>query len=236
MPHQVYRASSAIRLPPDHRFDYIVCANKNTGEYTSTLRDLSALVHPNTTLVAAQNGMDYEIALQRSFPRNTILSAICNIGCSQVSPGFVEQTTRIERPAFLIGLYSQNHRRSEIDAAKRDALVSMDSQFASVECANRERWLKLIFNSAINSTTALTGMNAQKLFEQPGATELVVRLANEAYRVGVASGVDLDAGVPYKTLELARNSGQLIPSTLQDVRNGRPLELSPIFGRRTLRF
>ena len=231
MPHHVYRAGSPIQLPPGHRFDYIVCANKNTGDCTSLLRDLSTLVHSDTTLVAAQNGMDVELPLQKAFPSNTVLSAICNVGCSQVSPGFIEQTTHIKRPTFLIGVYGRNYRQSEIDAAKRDILVSMDPQFAGVDCANRERWLKLIFNSAINSTTALTGLNAQQLFEQPGAEELVAELANEAYRVGVASGVELDSGVPSRTLELARSCGPLTPSTLQDVQNRKPLELSPIFGR-----
>lgn len=231
MPHQVYRSGEAVQLPPDHRFDYIVCAKKNTGDCISTLHDISPLVHPGTTLVAAQNGMDVELPLLQAFPKNTVLSVICNIGCSQVSPGLVEQTTRIQRSAFLIGLYGRNQVQNRTDATRRDALVSMDPQFASIECAARERWLKLIFNSAINSTTALTGLNVQQLLEQPGAAKLVTRLANEAYLVGVASGIELDAGVPAKVLELAWSSGPLTPSTLQDVRKGRPLELSPIFGK-----
>lgn len=236
MPHRVYQAGSPIRHTSNHRFDYIVCANKNTGDFTSTLRDLATLVHSDTTLVAAQNGMDVELPLLQAFPRNTVLSAICNIGCSQVSPGLVEQTTRIKRPAFLIGLYGHNHRHREIDAERRDTLVAMDSQFAGVESANHERWLKLIFNSAINSTTALTGLNAQQLLQQPGAEDLIARLASEAYHVGVASGVELDRNVPSKTVELARSIGPLVPSTLQDVRNRRPLELSPIFGTLSVRF
>lgn len=212
-------------------YDYVVCANKITDDGAATLRDLRALVHPKTTLVAAQNGMNVELPLRRQFPRNSILSAVCNIGCSQLGPGYVEQTASIKRPAFLIGSY---HRTTDLDDLKRDALVAMDHEFETIECVQQERWRKLVFNSAWNSTTALTGLDTHQLLARPGAAELVQQIAKETHSVASASGVTLDEELPEKTVELARSSAPITPSTLQDARNKRPMELAPIFGKSTI--
>ena len=211
----------------EQQFDYVVLANKIKDDYAATLTELRSLVSPTTTLVSAQNGMDVEVPLQRAFPANTILSAVCNIGCSQTSPGQIEQTAGLKKPAFSIGAYGE---LSSMDTMKRDVLASMDADFQTVESVNEERWRKLVFNSAWNSTTALTGMDTHQLLAQPGAAELVFQIAGEAHSVGTASGVALDSNLPAMTIELARRSSPITPSTLQDVRSRRPMELDFIFG------
>ncbi|KAF7188359.1 Oxidoreductase AFT12-1 [Pseudocercospora fuligena] len=229
-PRQVFQAGAIAKLIDKHRFDYIVCSNKVTDGYASALQDLHPLVRPDTTLVSAQNGMDVEVPLRKAFPNNTVLSAICNIGCGQVRPGYIEQNAAIKRPAFLIGVHSPSSGGHRVDASRRDALAAMDSKFATTQCINGERWRKLIFNSAWNGTCAITGLNTRQLLEYPGAAEVVIQLADEAYKVGVASGIDLDPRLPMKTIELAQDSAPITPSTLQDARARRPMELSPIFG------
>ncbi|KXT05840.1 hypothetical protein AC578_1100 [Pseudocercospora eumusae] len=228
-PRQVFQAGAIAKLT-EHRFDYIVCSNKVTDGYSTALQDLQPLVRPDTALVSAQNGMDVEVPLRKAFPNNTVLSAICNIGCEQVRPGYIEQTAAIKRPAFLIGVHSPSNRGHNADASRRDALTAMDSEFAATQCITGERWRKLIFNSAWNGTCAITGLNTRQLLEYPGAAEVVIQLADEAYKVGVASGIELDPRLPMKTIELAQESAPITPSTLQDARARRPMELSPIFG------
>ncbi|KAK4495848.1 hypothetical protein PRZ48_013116 [Zasmidium cellare] len=106
----------------------------------------------------------------------------------------------------------------------------MDSEFDSIECVAEARWRKLIFNCAWNSTTALTGLNTHQLLQRTGASQMVLQLAQEAYAVAIASGVELDLQMPYETVKAAATSAPITPSTLQDARNKRPMELTPIFG------
>lgn len=225
-PHRVHKAGGFDRQPKQH-FDYIILANKITNGHSGAIQDLQALVNPQTTLVAAQNGMDVEVPLQRAFPGNTILTAICNIGCNQANQGIIVQDAHIKKHAFLIGVHGQG---SKVDLHRRDALVSMDSEFDSIDCVVQERWRKLIFNSAWNSTTALTGLDTHQLLQHPSAILIVAQLAREAFNVAIASGIELDADLPNKTIEMARMAPAITPSTLQDARSKRPMELTPIFG------
>jgi 2-dehydropantoate 2-reductase len=225
-PHRVHKAVGFERHPQQH-FDYIILANKITNGHAGAIRDLQALVNPQTTLVAAQNGMDVEVPIQRAFPGNTVLTAICNVGCNQANHGVIVQDAHIKKHAFLIGVHGQGRK---IDLHRRDALVSMDSEFDSIDCVLQERWRKLIFNSAWNSTTALTGLDTHQLLQHPSAILIVAQLAREAYDVAIASGIELDPDLPNKTIELARIAPAITPSTLQDARSKRPMELTPIFG------
>ncbi|USW49024.1 Putative 6-phosphogluconate dehydrogenase-like domain superfamily, ketopantoate reductase [Septoria linicola] len=227
-PHRVLQSGTLSKTTFDQPFDYCILANKVKDDYTFALSELRRLVSPQTTLVAAQNGMDVEVPLRSTFPDNTILSAVCNIGCAQVRPGIIEQTASIKRPAFLIGAYGQ---LNATDVHRRDTLTALDPEFGSVNCVTQERWRKLVLNSAWNSTTALTGLNTHEVLERPGAARLMYQIADEAVCVAAASGVTLDEDLPTQVIDLARDSLPITPSTLQDARRRRPMELAPIFGK-----
>lgn len=233
-PDNVLRADP-LMIPNSHDgFDYIIFANKVTDDPSSVLSGLRKHVRPNTTLVSAQNGMSSDTLLMEVFPRNTVLNTVCNIGCSQIHPGSIEQTAGINQHAFLIGSSNKLRSQSALDVARRQFLADMDPQFRSVDCLDKERWIKLVFNTAWNSVAALTDLNTHQLFDHPRAVDLVTALAREATSVGIASGVELDANLPATLVDLAKKSDAIVPSTLQDLRNGRPLELRPIFGTSTL--
>ncbi|KAM3425218.1 2-dehydropantoate 2-reductase [Cercospora zeina] len=226
-PHQVLKSGSLAKGMPRRKWDYLILATKITDDYASTIADLESAVSPETTLVAAQNGMDVEVPLAQAFRNNTILSAVCSIGCTQVSPGRIEQTASMKRSAFLIGAYDPS---GSADIRKRDTLSAMDDQFESVDGIEQERWRKLVINATWNSVTALMGKNTHQVLEEPGAAELMSQIAREAHSVASASGVSLDNDLPVQVIEVAKNSAPFTPSTLQDLRNSRPLELAPIFG------
>ncbi|PPJ61143.1 hypothetical protein CBER1_04150 [Cercospora berteroae] len=227
VPRRVLKSGSVAKVVPGQEWDYLILANKIKDDYASTVSELQSVVSPDTTLVTAQNGMDVEVPLARAFPKNTILSAVCNISCTQTSPGRIEQTASIKRSAFLIGAYAPS---TSADVLKRDTLSAMDSQFESVSRIEHERWRKLVLNSAWNSVTALTGKNTHQALQEPGAARLMSQIAAEAYSVAFASGVSLDEDLPVQVIELAKASLPITPSTLQDLRSRRPMELAPIFG------
>ncbi|PIB02988.1 hypothetical protein CB0940_11859 [Cercospora beticola] len=227
VPRRVLRSGSVAKVIPKQKWDYLILANKIKDDYASTLSELQSVVSPETTLVTAQNGMDVEVPLAQAFPKNTILSAVCNIGCRQISPGRIEQTASIKRSAFLIGAYAPG---TPADILQRDTLSAMDAQFESVNRIEQERWRKLVLNSAWNSVTALTGKNTHRALQEPGAARLMSQIAGEALSVASASGVSLDNDLPVQVIELAKSSLPITPSTLQDLRSRRPMELAPIFG------
>lgn len=177
--------------------------------------------------MSAQNGMDVEVPLSQAFPHNTILSAICNIGCSQPQHGKVHQVAGLNPNAFLIGTYAQ---RRDTHNLKQHLLVSYDAKFGGVDDICKQRWRKLLFNSVWNATSALTNLDTHQALGRPDALHLANSIALEAYQVAVEAGVKLGDEYPDAIIELAQTSGPITPSTLQDARNRRPMEIDSIWG------
>ena len=210
--------------------DYIICCNKVLDDWFTVCKNLKPLVEESTTIVSAQNGMNVESPLLEAFPNNTVLAVLCNINCAQIRPGFVEQTAGINAAPFFIGITRESAQGVQADSARRDSLAAMDPGFKIIECVLKERWKKLVFNNAWNSTTTIFGLDTHQLLQIPSAIEIVLELAREAVNVARESGIEIDKDFPSQVVELARNTLPIIPSTLQDILKKRRMELCPVFG------
>ena len=174
--------------------------------------------------------MGNERPLAQAFAENTVLSSVCNMSCSQPNPGFVEQTVAITQHAFPLGIYSKGGNTISDSTEKLESLAAMDPQFCAVPDVHCEKWQKLLFNTAWNSMTAIAGVDTHELLRSPTSTELVRQLAEEAYRIGIASGASLAHTSPDDVIELARRSKPIITSSLRDTRKGRKVEIYSITG------
>jgi 2-dehydropantoate 2-reductase len=212
-------------------FDYVICANKVIEEPGSLLIDtLRPAIRKETTLVSAQNGLSIEPPLRQAFTENTILSAVCYISCHQEKPGFIQQVMSLkDKSAFVLGIYPGGDQNMENQ--RLENLVSLDPHFGYVSDVLAERWTKLIFNGAWNTVTALYNLNTCEVFSNDSAIRLVRFLADEIHAVALASGAKLPKDVASTAVECARNSPAIVPSTLQDARKGRPIEIEALCGK-----
>jgi 2-dehydropantoate 2-reductase len=195
------------------------------------ITSLQNIIRRDTVLVSTQNGMGNEQPLALAFPDNPILSSICNMSCSQPKPGFVEQTVAIAPHAFHLGIYSKGKHDISNGLEKLRSFAAMDPQFCAVPDLHGEKWQKLLFNTAWNSMTAIAGVDTHELLRSPASTKLVRQLAEEAYRIGIASGASLAQSSPDDVIELARRSKPIITSSLRDTRKGRKVEIYSITGK-----
>lgn len=176
--------------------------------------------------------MDVELPLSQAFPYNTVLSAICNIGCSQQQHGQVQQVAGLNPKAFLIGTYAQGQDTYNL---KQQLLVSCDNKFGGVDDICKQRWRKLLFNSVWNATSALTNLDTHQALDRPDSLHLATSIAMEAYNVAIEAGVELGDEYPDAIIGLAQTSSAITPSTLQDARNRRAMEIDSIWGESLLR-
>lgn len=204
------------------RYDYIVLANKikSKGDTEQMITGLQNIVRRDAVLVPTQNGTGNEEPLALAFADNPILSCVCDISCSHYKPGFVEQTVAITPHAFHRGIYSKGEHGISNGLEKLRSFAAMDPQFCAVSDVQREKWQKLLFNTAWNSMTAIAGVDTHELLRSPASTKLVRQLAEEAYRTGIASGASLAQSSPDDVIELARRRKPIITSSLRERTHG----------------
>lgn len=228
-PHRVARTVSEVQEVP---YNYVVCANKNVRSNEAAIEDaIRPAVRPTTTLVSVQNGINVEQPLATAFSRNLVLSAICYISCRQTGLGLVEQVSQIRPHAFHIGHFNHGANDAKSEASRVLDLVRLDAKFKAVEDMNTERWTKMIFNGSWNPVSALSGCDTHQILQQPLFLAVVKRLAEEIYEVAVKSGANLPRDLPLRTLSAAVRVPRMVPSMLQDTRNGREMEIEPLCGK-----
>jgi 2-dehydropantoate 2-reductase len=99
----------------------------------------------------------------------------------------------------------------------------------------REIWSKLLRNAPLNSICALTRLAVGELAADAGLVALCGTVVDEIAAVAAAHGADVQSQVaaakeaPLRSGALdGTQSARILPSMLQDVLQGRPLELAPI--------
>lgn len=220
-----YRVAKSVLEVRDVSYDYVVCATKIVRSNEAAIEDaVGPAVRPTTTLVSVQNGINVEQPLTKAFPQNLVLSAICYISCQQTGLGLVEQVSQIRPHAFHIGPSNHGTIDAKSEATRVHDLVRLDAKFKAVEDINTERWIKMIFNGAWNPVAALSGCDTHQILQQPLLLTMVGRLAEEIYEVAVKSGANLPRDLPQRTLNSAARAPAMVPSMLQDARNGREME------------
>jgi 2-dehydropantoate 2-reductase len=92
-----------------------------------------------------------------------------------------------------------------------------------------EIWLKLVGNAAFNPVSALTGATLAELGTLPETVALLRALMEECEQVGEALGLTLPVPLE-RRLQRGLEVGDHKTSTLQDLENGRPLEIDCLTG------
>ena len=225
-PHRVIKSVAEVQDVP---FEYIICANKNVRSTKNIVEDaIRPAVRPATVLVAVQNGINPEQSLRNAFPRNTVLSAICYVSCQQIRPGLVQQMAQIRPHAFDIGIF--RHEKNDTKSRKVQVLTSLDAEIKEAKDMETESWKKMVFNGSWNPVAALTRCDTHQILKDPVSLALVQHLAEEICQVAAASGVNLRPDLPLRIQDSAARASPMVPSMLQDRRNGREMEVEPLCG------
>ena len=228
-PHRVVKAVQELQ---HISFDYVVCANKITSENSHSFADaIRPAVQHKTTLVSVQNGVNVEQPLRNSFWGNTVLSAICYASCQQREAGRVQQLSHIRPHAFAIGTYHSGSNDAKAEQDKLKTLVSLDEKFTVVDDVRTERWMKMLLNGSLNPVAALTGHDSHQLLHDSASLSLAYRLAEEVYEVAIRSGAKFPADIISRTMSSLHRSAPIVPSMLQDARNGRQMEVESLCGK-----
>jgi 2-dehydropantoate 2-reductase len=191
---------------------------------------IAPLIGPDTTLVAAQNGIpwwwgrieavDAGGALSAALPPERALGTVVYLGGRVVAPGVVAISPEA---GFVLG---------EPDGALTERLERVA---AGLERAGfpvrrtarirREVWTKMMGNASFNLISVLTRAGLGTMANDPGVAPIVERVMADVVAVAGADAPEISIA---ERLAISRRLGDHKPSTLQDLEAGKRLELDAL--------
>jgi 2-dehydropantoate 2-reductase len=230
---------------PNGLFDVVFVTLKSM-QIPASAENIVSKLKPNGSMVMIQNGLPWwyfegvdspwrGVSLSSSDP-DGILKKYINL--SQVIGAVIHKPVMVTKPGHLFVPEVRADRLviGELDGQHRLRLDEIASMVGAaglpVEITNDIRaakWTKLMVNLVWNPLTALTQSPAGAIADFPQAKELVKSILEEGSLVAASVGIKVDCDSDAEILRVTGNYTQ-IPSMLQDVRAGRPLEWQAILG------
>lgn len=208
------------------------------------LPDLRQLFGPETMVVTMINGVpwwyfhklagpyegrtlqsvDPDGLLARHIEPERVIGSVVYPAAELVAPGVVKV---IEGNRFTLG-EPDGSRSPRIDALSQ-AMIRAGFKSPVSKDIRGEIWVKLWGNLSFNPISALTHATLQDICRFPLSRELAARMMGEAQAVGQKLGVEFKISLD-KRIAGAEAVGAHKTSMLQDVENGRALELEALVG------
>jgi 2-dehydropantoate 2-reductase len=204
---------------------------------------LEPLMHQETAVVAAQNGIpwwyfhglngryggrrietvDPDGAVSRVIPPSRAIGCVVYAGTELEAPGVVRH---LEGTRFTIG--EPDGSQSERCKLFSEAMIAggLKCPVETTELRN-EVWVKLMGNVAFNPLSALTRATIAGICRYQRTRGLVETMMRETLDVARAVGAQPNISVE-RRLAGGEKVGEHRTSTLQDLEAGKPLELGPI--------
>lgn len=204
---------------------------------------LEPLLHDDTAVIAAQNGIpwwyfhgvdgpfaarriqsvDPDGAVSDVIPPRRAIGCVVFAGTELEAPGVVRH---LEGTRFTIG--EPDGSRSERCRRFSEAMVAggLKCPVVTTELRN-ELWVKLIGNVALNPVSVLTRATIIAMCRHQPTRQLLVTMMEEALAVAHAVGASPQVSVAQR-MAGAEKVGEHRTSTLQDLLAGKQLERGPI--------
>lgn len=238
------RNATAVQAMADAGPQDVVLLTVKAHQVIDLLADLPALMGPQTMLVTMVNGVPWWYfqrlpgrwegrtldsvdpggALARAIAPAQLIGSVVYPAAELVAPGVVRV---IEGNRFSLGELDGN-RSARIEALSQ-ALMGAGFKAPVSRDIRAELWVKLWGNLSFNPISALTHATLEDICRFPPTRALAQRMMAEAQAVAEALGVRFRITLEQR-LAGAEAVGAHKTSMLQDVEQGRALELAALVG------
>jgi len=238
------RDATAHERPSDAGPQDVVFLAVKAHQVTPIAPKLDHLCHETTSIVTMQNGIpwwyfqrlggpydghpvksaDPDGSIARLIDPARIIGSVVYPAANLVAPGVVHV---VEGKRFTLGELdgSETPRVQTISASMTKAGLK-----APITTDIRsEIWLKLWGNLSFNPISALTGATLVDLVKFPLTRELCIAMMREAEQIANTLGVTFRVGID-RRIAGAEKVGAHKTSMLQDLEQGKPLELDALVG------
>lgn len=211
-------------------YDYIiVCAKAIPGTVPKLIAP--AITPGHTAIVLVQNGVGIEDEYAEAYPNNPIISTVVYLPTTQRPAGVIKHG---EVEKLHVGAYPSS-APSVHAKAFTELVTSAGGTAIFHDDIQKQRWLKLFVNASWNPICALTlSKDADVLTSSKEAAGVLLDVMLEIRDVAAAHGHEFTREEVVTQLGRAQarvpaNAG-IEPSMLQDVQQGRRIEVEAIVG------
>jgi 2-dehydropantoate 2-reductase len=237
------RVAASDRIAELGPQDLLVLAVK-AHQLAAVARDLAPALGPNTRLLTAQNGVPWWYFFKHGGPHEGRRLESVDPGgviaehlpVDRVVASVVYPSAEVERPGVIRHIEGDRFTLAEIDGAKSERILAVSEAFTRagfkapvVSDVRAEMWLKLWGNLSFNPISALTHATLEDICRFAPTRALAADMMREAQAVGEALGVRFRISLE-KRIAGAEAVGAHKTSMLQDVENGRAIEIEALLG------
>lgn len=223
--------------------DLVILAMK-AHQLADVAPQLTALLAPTTRIVTMQNGIPWwyfhglegpwkGMALHSLDPDGSIAR---HVPVQRVVGSVVYPASEVIRPGVIQLIEGNRFSLGEPDGSDSDAVRAIGAVFKSAGLRapissdiRSEIWLKVWGNLSFNPISALTHATLEDICRHQPTRDLAATMMTEAQAIGEKLGVRFKVSLD-KRIAGAQAVGQHKTSMLQDVEQGRPLELQALVG------
>ncbi len=191
------------------------------------MEDVSPAVGDGTTILTLQNGIGSGEQLAQRFGAEKVLLGAAYIDAERTAPGVFAQ--RGSPPRIVLG-----EETGEISGRAQSVAEVLGGAGIDAEVSPNvltALWSKLVYICALSGMSCITRASFTDVLETPETYAMTMQVMTEALKVGQASGVPLDDGLPGSVMAgFLEETDGLISSMHTDLMAGNPLEVSLING------
>lgn len=220
----------------------VVILGLKAHQVAAVAADLPQLMHSATRVVTMQNGIPWwyfyklagnytDIPLRAVDPDGVIAKCI---PIDSVIGSVVYPASEVIRPGVIKVIEGNRFTLGEIDGADTASIRAISDAFKAAgfkapvsRDIRSEIWLKVWGNLSFNPISALTHATLEDICLYPPTRELAASMMTEAQAIGEKLGVQFKVSLD-KRIAGAQAVGQHKTSMLQDVEQGRALELQAL--------
>lgn len=222
------------------RYD-LVCVTLKAHQIAGAAEHIASLRAPEGAFLFLQNGLpwwyfdaidsplrgtrlstlDPDGTLARAFPSETIVGGVAYKPSDLVEPGWIRLA---DQANDYVAIGEVDNRLTPRLRAIAEQIEPTGWRVDVSQDIRKSKWNKLLSNAVWNMLGAITQATAFHLAGFRPTRDLAVAMVREVLAVAASVGVELEVDPP-KLVDAATQRVPMPTSTLQDVRNGRALEL-----------
>ena len=190
----------------------------------SAIEQLKPVVFRKTQILSLQNGIENYPKLVNAFGEERVVRGFCGMNAEVLQPGVIQGGPGYIFVGENIGEVSARIQwlKSLFETSNIQCTVSQD--------IHQDVWRKFAWNCIFNIVSATTQLTVGEIVDDPEKIQFCKELFKEISQVAKSQDVVLGADKEKLIFDIAGDSGDIKPSTLQDRLKGKRMEYDAFTG------